>query len=207
MTALGGLQPHQKRALCRPVPTRGNDHPGCLPRQRFRQLLHPCCRQGLPWFCFDSHQIRNPLQPGQLTLRIGPGRRHDFISRFLPAEPPRHHQLDFPVADRPSSRASPPFLPLPKLSHLLSAFQADVNLMATYKGKFWSGLGYSSGDAVVVLLGANLGKHLRVGYSYDYNLSGLSRFNDGSHEIFVGYDLTIKLPTRPLLIIRSPRNM
>jgi type IX secretion system PorP/SprF family membrane protein len=89
----------------------------------------------------------------------------------------------------------------------LSAFQADVNLMATYKGKFWSGLGYSSGDAVVVLLGANLGKHLRVGYSYDYNLSGLSRYNDGSHEIFVGYDFTIKFPERPKVIIRSPRFM
>ena len=87
----------------------------------------------------------------------------------------------------------------------LSAFQADVNVLATYKGKFWSGLGYSSGDAVVALFGANLGKHLRLGYSYDYNLSGLSRFNDGSHEIFVGYDFTIKFPERPKVIIRSPR--
>jgi hypothetical protein len=53
---LGCLQPHQERA--RSVGrsrTRGNDHPGRLPRQRFRQLLHPCCRQGLPWFCFDDH--------------------------------------------------------------------------------------------------------------------------------------------------------
>jgi type IX secretion system PorP/SprF family membrane protein len=86
-----------------------------------------------------------------------------------------------------------------------SAFQADLNVLATFKGQFWGGAGYSTGDAVIFMMGANIGTKWRIGYSYDYNLSGLSRFNDGSHEIFLGYDFNIVIPEKKQYIIRSPR--
>lgn len=87
----------------------------------------------------------------------------------------------------------------------LSNFQADFNALATFRDKFWFGAGYSTGDAVIAMIGANVGKGFRFGYSYDYNVGGLSRLNDGSHEIFLSYDFNIKIPERPQVIIRSPR--
>lgn len=87
----------------------------------------------------------------------------------------------------------------------VSAFQADFNVLATFNDKFWFGGGYSTGDAAIFMVGANVGKKVRIGYSYDYNLGGLARLNNGSHEIFIGYDFNIKFPEKPQVIIRSPR--
>lgn len=87
----------------------------------------------------------------------------------------------------------------------VSAFQADFNVLATFNEKFWFGGGYSTGDAAIFMVGANVGKKVRIGYSYDYNLGGLARLNNGSHEIFIGYDFNITFPEKPQIIIRSPR--
>lgn len=105
----------------------------------------------------------------------------------------------FPVGE--SFKITPSTL----LKSNISNFQADFNVLATFRDQFWFGGGYSTGDAAIVMVGANVGKGFRLGYSYDYNLGGLSRLNDGSHEIFLSYDFNIKIPERPQYIIRSPR--
>jgi type IX secretion system PorP/SprF family membrane protein len=87
----------------------------------------------------------------------------------------------------------------------LSAFQADINALATYNDRFWFGAGYSTGDAGILMVGANINKRVRIGYSYDYNLGGLASLQRGSHELFIGYDFNIKFPEKPQVIIRSPR--
>jgi len=87
----------------------------------------------------------------------------------------------------------------------VSVFQADFNVLATFNNKFWFGGGYSTGDAAIFMVGANVTPKIRFGYSYDYNLGGLARLNNGSHEIFIGYDFNIMFPERPKVIIRSPR--
>ena len=50
-----------------------------------------------------------------------------------------------------------------------SATQFDINALGTYNGKFWAGLGYSTFDAAMIMVGANVGKNFRVGYP-DYSL-------------------------------------
>jgi type IX secretion system PorP/SprF family membrane protein len=87
----------------------------------------------------------------------------------------------------------------------VSVFQADFNVLATFRDKFWFGGGYSTGDAAIFMVGANVGKKVRVGYSYDYSLGALSPLHAGSHEIFIGYDFNIVFPEKPQVIIRSPR--
>jgi type IX secretion system PorP/SprF family membrane protein len=86
-----------------------------------------------------------------------------------------------------------------------SATQFDINAIGTYNGKFWAGLGYSTFDAAMIMVGANVGKNFRVGYSYDYSLGALSGAHAGSHEIFIGYDFNIKFPPKQQITIRSPR--
>jgi type IX secretion system PorP/SprF family membrane protein len=67
--------------------------------------------------------------------------------------------------------------------------QLDINANVLFKDFIWTGVGYRTGDAVNVMLGAFINKQLRIGYSYDYTLSMLQDYNTGSHEIMLGYDL------------------
>jgi type IX secretion system PorP/SprF family membrane protein len=65
--------------------------------------------------------------------------------------------------------------------------QIDLDLIVQYNKRFWGGIGYRKSDAVVVFLGLEMLNGLKVGYSYDLNTSVLSRYNSGSHELFVSY--------------------
>jgi len=65
--------------------------------------------------------------------------------------------------------------------------QVDLDLLLQYNRRFWGGLGYRNKDAVVVFLGFEMQNGLKIGYSYDLNTSVLSRYNSGSHELFVSY--------------------
>lgn len=67
--------------------------------------------------------------------------------------------------------------------------QLDINANVLFNDFIWSGLGYRSGDAINLMIGAHINKQLRIGYSYDYTLSLLQDYNTGSHEIMLGYDL------------------
>lgn len=55
--------------------------------------------------------------------------------------------------------------------------------------KFEAGVGYRIGDSVNALAGFYVTPSLRVGYSYDYTLTNLGKYNSGSHELFVLFDL------------------
>lgn len=67
--------------------------------------------------------------------------------------------------------------------------QADINANILFSDFIWAGLGYRTGDAINMMVGAYITKQLRIGYAYDYTLSALQEFNSGSHEIMLGYDL------------------
>jgi type IX secretion system PorP/SprF family membrane protein len=62
----------------------------------------------------------------------------------------------------------------------------DANLKLDFQRKFWLGASYRHEDAVVAMLGITIADLIRVGYSYDYTLSGLNTFSNGSHEIVLG---------------------
>lgn len=51
------------------------------------------------------------------------------------------------------------------------------------------GAAYRLGDAVSGLINIKISPTLRVGYAYDYTVSNLGRFNSGSHEIMILFDL------------------
>ena len=65
----------------------------------------------------------------------------------------------------------------------------DLTANFLFNNKFELGAGYRINDAVSALAAFSITPNLRVGYSYDYTLSNLGKYNSGSHEIFILFDL------------------
>lgn len=72
-----------------------------------------------------------------------------------------------------------------------SAYQLDLNMLVQYDKRLWGGLGYRLDDAVILLLGAELRNGIRFGYAYDISTSALSRYNSGSHEVYLAYSVLL----------------
>jgi len=62
-----------------------------------------------------------------------------------------------------------------------------LNTNVRYNKRFWGGVSYSVGGALSALLGFELMNGIRIGYSYDFELSPLMKYSSGSHEITVRY--------------------
>lgn len=67
----------------------------------------------------------------------------------------------------------------------------DFSLNALFYGKFEIGVSYRYDDALIGLAGYNITNNLRIGYAYDYNLSELQDYNNGSHEIILLYNFDL----------------
>lgn len=52
-----------------------------------------------------------------------------------------------------------------------------------------AGVAYRLGDAISGLVNFKVTPKLSIGYAYDYTTNNLGRFNDGSHEVLVLFDL------------------
>jgi type IX secretion system PorP/SprF family membrane protein len=74
-------------------------------------------------------------------------------------------------------------------------FQMDFNLFLTYNKQFKFGASYRTNDAVYLVFLFQLNDQLQIGYSYDYPLSALRPFQNGSHEISVRYLFQYKTQT------------
>jgi len=70
--------------------------------------------------------------------------------------------------------------------------ELDLTGQLVIKDTFWVGAGWRSGDAVSFLATIYVTPQLRVGYSYDYTLTELSKYSHGTHEICFGYDFSLK---------------
>lgn len=89
--------------------------------------------------------------------------------------------------------------------------QMDVTAVMEYDEKYLIGAayrGYSkhTTDAISIIGGMKITRNWRLGYAYDFSLSGLKTVNQGSHEIMLRYELgrtigNAKLPK----IIHNPR--
>ncbi len=78
----------------------------------------------------------------------------------------------------------------------MSSFQIDWNINGIIKDKYWGGLTYRMQDAIVLLGGVELNNGLRIGYSYDINITELTDANNGSHEIMLGYQFDLSIEKR-----------
>lgn len=67
----------------------------------------------------------------------------------------------------------------------------DASVNVLFNNRFEGGLSYRLEDSVSAMFNISIIPSLRIGYSYDYTLSNLGAFNDGSHEIFVLFDFDL----------------
>lgn len=67
----------------------------------------------------------------------------------------------------------------------------DTSLNMLFNNRFEGGISYRLEDSVSAMFNIAVLPSLRIGYAYDYTLSNLGGFNDGSHEIFVLFDVDL----------------
>lgn len=84
-----------------------------------------------------------------------------------------------------------------KPSTLLKAVEGaplsiDVSLNALFNKKFEVGGSYRLDESISILVGINVSNDFRIGYAYDYTLSDLGDYNNGSHELMLLYDFNRK---------------
>jgi type IX secretion system PorP/SprF family membrane protein len=75
-----------------------------------------------------------------------------------------------------------------------SIYQMEFNMTGYFKvtpeaDAFQVGLFYRTWSEIGFLLGVDISSNLKLTYSYDYNVSGISQSSYGSHEIMVSYRL------------------
>ncbi len=72
-----------------------------------------------------------------------------------------------------------------------------LNTNVRYNKRFWGGVSYSVGGALSALFGIELMNGLKIGYSYDFELSPLLNYNSGSHEVTVRYCFDLSIDKSP----------
>ena len=68
---------------------------------------------------------------------------------------------------------------------------ADFSFNALFNNRLEGGISYRTDDSVSAMFNISIIPSLRIGYAYDYTLSNLGAFNNGSHEIFVLFNLDL----------------
>ena len=81
----------------------------------------------------------------------------------------------------------------------------DITANFLINNVFEIGAGYRWSDAVSGLVNFRVSPSLRLGYAYDYTLSNLGKFNSGSHEIMILFDINKKGNSTKKGYDKSPR--
>ena len=78
--------------------------------------------------------------------------------------------------------------------------EVDYNLNVLLGKIVWIGGSYRTGDSFVAIFEIQLGKQLRLGYSYDFTTTDIKDYSSGSHEIMLGFDFGYDI-----MKIKTPR--
>lgn len=76
--------------------------------------------------------------------------------------------------------------------NLPTKVQPEYNLKLIYNNIFWIGSTYRTDDAVVFMAGVTVIKKLNIAYSFDYSITSIKKYNQGSHEIMLNYNFIKK---------------
>ena len=77
---------------------------------------------------------------------------------------------------------------------------ADISANFMIQEKFVIGGAYRTDDSVSILAGFQISPSFFLGYAFDYTVSQLNKYNDGSHEFILRYQFVQKQSK-----IKSPR--
>lgn len=71
-------------------------------------------------------------------------------------------------------------------------YQLEFMLRGVYREMVWAGLSYRQGSAMSGMFGCNINKQFMLGYAYDFTLTEISRYSNGTHEIMLSYLMPFK---------------
>lgn len=77
-------------------------------------------------------------------------------------------------------------LPSFLLTKVNTVLLLDINTKIAYKNKLWIGGSYRRNDSFSALAGLNISYLFNISYSYDFGISDMQQFNNGSHEVILG---------------------
>ena len=121
--------------------------------------------------------IKNSLEgAGTLIAEGGEERHYFFIGGYL-------MDLNSTWKLRPSF-----FVKMVKGSPL----SIDLTVNAIYRDKLWFGAMHRFGDAVGLIVQYQINPQFRAGYSYDFAISKMQNYNNGTHEIMISYDMIFR---------------
>lgn len=75
--------------------------------------------------------------------------------------------------------------------------QLGVHGLISYNKKVWGGVSLRTDYAITGIFGVELFKWVKVSYSYDFVVSDLMGYNDGSHEIMMGFCFDVRKDKTP----------
>ncbi|MFT3886413.1 MAG: type IX secretion system membrane protein PorP/SprF [Flavobacteriales bacterium] len=78
--------------------------------------------------------------------------------------------------------------------------EVDLNCNLLFRERFWLGVGYRTGDAIVGMVEYQINPTFRLGYAYDMTTSKLSTYAGGTHEVMLGMSFG-----RDPIKIKTPR--
>ena len=68
-----------------------------------------------------------------------------------------------------------------------SSMQMDINSNLIIQNRFWIGASYRHQDAVLGIFEVQVNEKIKTGYSFDFTLSEIQRYSNGTHEFSVEY--------------------
>lgn len=159
-----------------------------------RLLQDPGKRAVLPEFSLGAYYhadryfigISMPL----FMSHLSPGGSGDYQSAFRPGE------SNYLVNGGYLFRASENIDILPSLLlrvNPASAAQLDIHCDVIYAERFWLGANVRTNGQLSALLQVQISPQFRIGYSYGYELSELSTYQHGSHEVALRYNFRYTL--------------
>ncbi len=75
--------------------------------------------------------------------------------------------------------------------------QLSLTGIVEYNKKLWGGVSFRTDKAISGIVGVELFNWVKVGYSYDFVVSELMGYNDGTHEIMMGFCFDVKKDKTP----------
>ncbi|MGD0711543.1 MAG: type IX secretion system membrane protein PorP/SprF [Bacteroidales bacterium] len=105
------------------------------------------------------------------------------LSSATVLDAPRHYYLYAKYKIKAAEKIN--VIPSIQVRSAMFITQFEVSALMYYASRFWIGASYRPKDAVVGLIGVEITKNFRVGYSYDYNSGPVKSYSGGSHEILV----------------------
>ncbi|HNW98015.1 MAG TPA: type IX secretion system membrane protein PorP/SprF [Bacteroidales bacterium] len=119
------------------------------------------------------------------------------IDKATALQVPRHYYVYAKYKIKASEKLN--IIPSVKFKSAGFISQVDISALAFYANRFWVGATVRPGDAIVGLLGVDITRNIRIGYSYDANMGAIKSYSGGSHEILLmaSFDVSKKvIPTK-----------